>query len=205
MVMDDVLIHKIKDRLTHPLPGPDAQFRMVPSFRLAVTKTAVTAKAGVLLFLYPKSDEWHIVFMKRPDYEGTHGGQISFPGGKFDPPDVNLSETALRETEEEIGVPASKITLLGALSPLYIPVSEYEVYPFIGFSNSRPDFKIDPHEVRYLIEAKVIDLLDLSARKEKLYTSERVTGIIPYFNLHGHEVWGATAMILNEFLVLITS
>jgi 8-oxo-dGTP pyrophosphatase MutT (NUDIX family) len=141
--------------------------------------------------------------MKRPDYEGTHGGQISFPGGKFDPPDANLQETALRETKEEIGVPAGTITLLGPLSPLYIPVSEYEVYPFIGFCDSRPDFKIDPHEVDYLIEARMIDLLDPSTRKEKHYSSDRVTGTVPYFNLDGNEVWGATAMILNEFLRLI--
>jgi 8-oxo-dGTP pyrophosphatase MutT (NUDIX family) len=201
--MDEKLIQKIKERLTQPLPGPEAQFQMAPSFRLTMNKTTVTAKAGVLLLLYPKSNEWNIIFMKRPDYEGTHGGQISFPGGKFDPPDENLLETALRETKEEIGVPAITITMLGPLSPLYIPVSEYEVYPFIGFCDSMPEFKIDPHEVDYLIEARVIDLLNPSTRMKKRYSSDRVTGTVPYFNLDGNEVWGATAMILNEFLALI--
>ena len=196
-------IQNLKYKLSLPLPGREAQFLMAPSFRISITKTIVTAKAGVLLLLYPTDDEWSIVFMKRSDYLGIHSGQISFPGGKFDVSDTNMEDTALRETEEEIGVYSNEINILGSLTKLYIPISEFEVYPVVGFSNTRPNFKIDPHEVQYLIEAKLNDLLNLSIRMEKSYSDNNVTGIIPYFNLDGHEVWGATAMILNEFLTLI--
>lgn len=201
--MNDTFIRNLKVKLSLPLPGREAQFIMAPSFRKSITKTTITAKAGVLLLLYPNNNEWTIVFMKRQEYIGIHSGQISFPGGKFHPSDTNMECTALRETEEEIGVPAAKITILGPLTKLYIPISEFEVSPLVGFSSSKPVFKIDPYEVQYLIEAKVVDLLNPSIRMEKPYSDNNVTGIIPYFDIDGHEVWGATAMILNEFLTLI--
>ncbi len=196
-------IQNLKYKLSLPLPGREAQFLMAPSFRKSMTKYTVAAKAAVLLLLYPKNDEWSIVFIKRSDYLGIHSGQISFPGGKFDIPDTNMEDTALRETEEEIGVTATELTIIGKLTKLYIPVSEFEVYPVVGFTNTRPVFKIDPYEVQYLIEAKVKNLLNLSIRMERSYSDNYVTGIIPYFNIDSHEIWGATAMILNEFLTLI--
>ncbi len=196
-------IQNLKYKLSLPLPGREAQFLMAPSFRISMTKTTVAAKAGVLLLLYPTNNEWNIVFIKRSDYMGIHSGQISFPGGKFDIPDKNMEDTALRETEEEIGVSATEINILGRLTKLYIPVSEFEVYPVVGFTNTKPVFKIDPHEVQYLIEAKVNYLLNLSIRMERSYSDNNATGIIPYFNIDSHEVWGATAMILNEFLTII--
>lgn len=201
--MDHQWIQSLKKRLTLPLPGQEAQFLMAPSFRLSMTQTSISAKAGVLILLYPESSEWNIVFMKRPDYEGVHGGQISFPGGKFDPADSGLVQTALREAKEEIGINPESIEILGTLTPLYIPVSEYEVYPVVGIAAEKPQFVIDPYEVQYLIETPLSVLLDPQICKEKPYQSSRYTGTVPYFLVQGHEIWGATAMILSEFITIV--
>ncbi len=201
--MNDAFINKLKRKLSLPLPGRAAQQPMAPSLRMNHGNSRVLAQAGVMLFLYPKDNEWNLAFIKRQEYPGAHSGQISFPGGKADVLDSSIQHTALRETEEEIGVPASQINILGSLTKLYIPVSEFEVYPFVGFSQALPQFKIDPHEVQYLIQIKVNDLLNPAIRLERPYTQHDLNGTIPYFDLQGHEIWGATAMILNEFLTLI--
>jgi 8-oxo-dGTP pyrophosphatase MutT (NUDIX family) len=201
--MNDSLIQKLKHKLSLPLPGREAQFRMAPSLRAADSKTRILSKAGVLLFLYPNGNDWCIAFIKRQEYPGVHSGQISFPGGKTDSLDLNTAHTALRETEEEIGVSAKQINMLGQLTKLCIPVSGFEVYPFVGFTYAKPAFKIDAHEVQYLIEAKLTDLLIPSARQERPYSDQELMGTIPYFSVQGHQIWGATAMILNEFLTLI--
>lgn len=193
----------VQKQLQLPLPGRDAQFRMAPSFRIAIEKNNTAQQAAVMLLLYPKNGALHIVFMKRAEYQGSHSGQISFPGGKKDFSDPSLISTALRETEEEIGIPASSIAVLGQLSPLYIPVSGFEVWPFVGFVNLGPVFNICAHEVQYIIEFPVMDLLQPHLKKERPYSGANYSGTIQYFDIDGHEVWGATAMILNEFLEII--
>jgi 8-oxo-dGTP pyrophosphatase MutT (NUDIX family) len=201
--MTEKVISEIKQRLREPLPGKSAQFQMAPSFRLSITKKNVSAQAGVMLLLYPNPTQLHLVLIKRTEYPGTHSGQISFPGGKFEHTDQNFIETALRETEEEIGVKMSDIEILGQLTPLYIPASEFEVYPAVGFTKSRPLFRIDKNEVQYLIETDLDFLLNPSTKAIKPYIVEAYQGDVPYFNIEGNEVWGATAMILNEFLEII--
>jgi 8-oxo-dGTP pyrophosphatase MutT (NUDIX family) len=201
--MDKSLIPHIKHKLTQQLPGRAAQLRMAPTFRPDIEKSHNAKKAGVLLLLYPNPVELYIVFMKRPAYEGVHSAQISFPGGKVDTKDLTMAGTALRETHEEIGIKPEAIEIIGALTPLYIPVSEMDVYPIVGFHPTVPNFLIDPVEVDYLIEEPLQNLIHYDIRKTKPFESEKYTGNIPYFDVQGNHIWGATAMILNEFLEVL--
>ena len=196
------IVPAIKQRLTLPLPGKYMQMQMAPTFRPDINNQQTSVKAGVMILLYPNPTELYVVLMKRPEYPGTHSGQISFPGGKFEANDENLIKTALRETEEEIGVLSSNVMVLGQLTPLYIPASEFEVYPTVGFID-KPQFIIDPQEVEYVIEAEANFLLRPDKKGSNGFQITNTQGDIPYFNINGNHVWGATAMILNEFLEIV--
>lgn len=201
--MDKSFISIIKERLTRPLPGTSAQLKMSPTFRPVTNNDVSATKAGVLLLLYPNPAELFLVFMKRPTYPGVHSAQVSFPGGKLDTTDQDMTDTALRETFEEIGIVREKIEILGTLTPLYIPVSEMKVFPMVGFCAEKPAFKIDPNEVAYLIEEPLQSFFKAEVKKIKPFTSEKYTGKIPYFDIQENHIWGATAMILNEFLEIV--
>lgn len=156
-----------------------------------------------MILLYPEHGELTTVFMKRTVYPGVHSGQISFPGGRFEPEDSDLQTTALRETEEEFGIDARSIKVLGKLTPLFIPVSRMEVHPFVGYLTERPMFLPDPREVERLIEIRIAALLQASIVKTKPQNYKDYKGFVPYFEVHENHVWGATAMILSEFLEII--
>ena len=203
--MNEALITRLKQCLTLPLPGRIAQLKMAPSYRPDVERPANATKAGVLILLYPNPANLHIVFQKRTEYPGVHSAQISFPGGKFDSNDENLVETAIRETEEEIGISNESIEVIGRLTPLYIPVSEIEVYPTVAFMAKKQSFTIDPEEVDYLIEEPLNNLLKPGIIQTKQYTSRQYSGIVPYYDIQGNHVWGATAMILSEFIEVLVS
>jgi 8-oxo-dGTP pyrophosphatase MutT (NUDIX family) len=141
--------------------------------------------------------------MKRPDYDGAHSGQISFPGGKVETDDENLEQTALRETSEELGILKNKIQILGKLSPLKIQVSGFEVNPFVGFINEKPFWKPDPDEVAYLIEAPVTELLNPSISKIENWKLHNTNVDVPFYKIENEKIWGATAMILSEFIEII--
>ena len=141
--------------------------------------------------------------MLRPDYGGPHSGQVSFPGGKKEEADKDLTATALREANEELGIPSSHVDILGNLTELFIIASNFVVQPVIGYLDFRPEFKLDPREVVEVIETPVSELLRPEIRKERPFEVGRGIEIIaPYFNINGHHVWGATAMMLNEFLTV---
>ncbi len=203
--MDSEIIERLKQRLTGPLPGRNAQIKMAPSFRSEVEMSERTIKAGVVILLYPNPVELYLVLMKRTEYPGVHSAQISLPGGKFDPGDQSLEDTALRETFEEIGISPESIIILGKLTPLYIPVSEIEVYPVVAYSQQKQTFHTSPDEVDYLIEAPLINLMDPNIISTEPYRDRRYTGTIPFYNIQGNHVWGATAMILSEFLEVLKS
>ena len=192
------------DILLHKLPGEKAQLRMAPTFRGNLSSEGLAMEAAVLVLFYPSDGKTHLVFIKRNEYDGPHSAQVSFPGGVREAGDLNLEETALRETREELGV-SGKIEVLGALTPLHIPVSNFMVYPFVGWMEESPVFHPDPSEVQYVIEAALGDLMDPSSRdSETLYHHDQHIEA-PFYRVGEEKIWGATAMMLSEVLHLATS
>jgi 8-oxo-dGTP pyrophosphatase MutT (NUDIX family) len=200
------IISSIQKELMNPLPGPELQMQMSSMRRIRelmdMKDTSRWVKSSVLLLLYPAESGQKIstVLIQRPNYEGVHGGQISLPGGRWEEGDKDLAATAIREAKEEIGIDAANVSLIGSLSELYIPPSSYIVYPFVGFSVKRPYFRLDPHEVDSIIEIGLGDLIndDLVVRKN-IYVRDGFSVFGPCFEIDNYTIWGATAMILNEF------
>ncbi len=192
-------VRMIKARLQEPLPGISAQLKMSPEHRRDLFTDLPPQKAGVLLLLYPKEKTLSTIFIKRTTYDGPHSGQVSLPGGKSETFDSSIVETALREAYEEIGINPSNVEILGMLTPLIIPVSNFEVTPVVGYTENSPDFVIDPNEVDYLIELNINRLTDpiIVKRRQALLNNRLVN--VPYYQLDNDEIWGATAMIISEF------
>lgn len=157
-------------------------------------------RGGVLVLLYPddQGGELTVVLTRRTDNMANHRGQISFPGGSVDPADASTAHTALREACEEIGVCASDVRLLGELTPLYIPPSNFRIYPHVAYAARRPLFNPQPTEVAELLEAPLRHFMDDRAVGEEQRIVMGQPMRIPYFLVHGHKVWGATAMVLAE-------
>ena len=197
----------LKDEILKGLPGTDEQWQMASSDRFIKNFPRFPGKdarvAAVLILLYPHKGTVWTVFMQRPDYNGVHGGQISFPGGKQEAIDNDVIETAFREANEEIGVIKEKINIIGKLTPLFIPVSNMIVTPVIGWTNEKPMYNYISDEVAFLIEADLKTLLDPSIVKSKPFEIRGELVDIKYFDYKGYTIWGATAMILHELLILI--
>jgi 8-oxo-dGTP pyrophosphatase MutT (NUDIX family) len=203
------LIKDLKASVRGDLPGELVQFQMATTYRYRKGEPPISAKkAAVLLLLYPgvNAREQQLVLIKRIDHNRAdhHRGQISLPGGRHEPMDEDLSFTALREANEEVGVNPHNVELIGSLTNLYVPVSNYLIHPYLGVATERPDFRAQPSEVREIIETPLHLLQDPEVRKigEIATPSQYVLKDVPYFDIFGNVVWGATAMILNEFLNL---
>jgi 8-oxo-dGTP pyrophosphatase MutT (NUDIX family) len=192
----------LRECIQENLPGRNSQYRMAPGIRLENVHD-LYRNAAVMILLYRREGNWHFVLMKRPEYIGAHSNQVSLPGGIREDADPDLQTTALRETREELGLDDSLIRVAGALTTLEIPVSGIEVTPFIGIFPGKPLFRPDPHEVSYLIEVPLKDLLMPEKVKQDVRTILCKPVKVPYFHLCGEQVWGATAMILSEFLEII--
>ena len=195
-------IEDLRTELTRNLPGEDAQFGMAPMarprMREALAAAPVVHQSAVLLYLFPKQDEWCLVLMKRPNYDGTHSGQVGIPGGRLESGESYL-QAAIREFEEEMGVCVENRNLLGKLSDLFIPPSNYLVRPFVAYTLDPPVYTPDPLEVAEVIELSIEWLLnDAAVKRGRVRLSTGVNIVSPYFEVAGHMVWGATAMILNE-------
>jgi 8-oxo-dGTP pyrophosphatase MutT (NUDIX family) len=203
------LSQKLKYRLSLPLPGITAHLKMMHEERKKTImryKTPDNAKKGaVLILLFPDEHKIKTVLLLRQEYDGVHSGQVSFPGGKWEEGDNDLAATAVREAYEETGVMKDDVQIAGALSPIYIPPSNFLVYPFVGTISYKPDFLPSTIEVQTLIEADIEKLCDDSIISEKEITLKNgIKMVVPYYNIGGHTVWGATAMILSEFRMLLT-
>jgi 8-oxo-dGTP pyrophosphatase MutT (NUDIX family) len=198
---------RLRDALQRPLPGLPAQMQMAPVPRPGTTDVSELKpdcrRAGVLVLLYPCGDELYLVLTRRTDLIESHRGQISFPGGGLHPGE-SAREAALRETEEELGVPPAGLNLLGELSPIYIPASDFCVYPLVAFAAQRPDFIPNRHEVAEVIDVPLSRLLDPATRSEEVWEWRDTDRIVPFYAIGEHKVWGATAMMLCELLTLIS-
>ena len=156
-------------------------------------------KAAILMLVYPKNDIAHLVLIVRNSYSGVHSSQIAFPGGKVDPVDKSFLETALRETFEEIGISPNEINVIRSFSEIFIPPSNFLVYPFLGFSTQNLSFIPDPKEVATIIECPLSELLnDENKILKRMATSYSKNIEVPAYQVNEHIVWGATAMILSE-------
>jgi 8-oxo-dGTP pyrophosphatase MutT (NUDIX family) len=195
-------LEELGSLLGSELPGEKAQYQMAPGLRIDPGQ-ARYQNAAVLILLYSKEESVFTVLMKRPEYPGAHSGQVSFPGGKHEEGDADLRNTAVREAGEELGIDPERVRVLGELSPLKIPVSGMEVLPVVAHYPAAPDFSPDPAEVDYLIETPLTDLMNPDTRQERIKTILCKLVRVPYYNINGNQVWGATAMILSEFLEII--
>lgn len=187
-----------------PLPAMKAHAKMAPFERLESLKNKASENnnprsAAVMMLLYPKNGMTHLVLIVRNSYEGVHSGQIAFPGGKYEKEDKNFKETALRETHEEVGISPERMKIIRPFTPMYIPPSNFMVYPFLGICNDEICFVPDPSEVAQIVELPLADFLsDAIVIEANLSTSYAQNINVPAFDIEGHIVWGATAMILSE-------
>jgi 8-oxo-dGTP pyrophosphatase MutT (NUDIX family) len=199
----------LRRALAGPLPGLDAQLRMAPRFKTGTEPRLLSddlRPAAALLLIYPHADEWHVPLTVRGSQLTHHTGQISLPGGRIDPGE-SPEDAAVREAYEEIGIVPASLEILGRLTPLPIPVSGHVLHPIVGMVSQRPLFQLAPHEVERLIEAPVARLQQPDAVRweERMRTRPpHVLMDVPYFDINNERVWGATAMVLAEFLALVT-
>lgn len=204
----DFVVDLLQKALLHPLPGKESHLRMSPLpvdwRRFTSTVTSSYKKSGVLLLFYPKEAGVFFPLIKRPSYPGIHSDQVGLPGGKAEPEDPDIIRTALREAEEEIGIDAGKVTVLGTLSDLYIPSSSYVVTPVLGYMKEAPSFVPDSREVSKILETQLTALVNPSLKKQtQLKAGNGLELYTPYFDVYGEVVWGATAMILSELIDLL--
>jgi len=196
-------IGRLKRQLLLPLPGAIAHetLRAVPSdlTKLKFDHKLPPKPGSVLILLYEEDGLIKFPLTKRATYKGAHSGQISLPGGKKELGETEI-ETALRECEEEIGVKQSEVTILGRLTDFFVIPSNFLVTPIIGFTTFKPIYKPDPVEVDTIIDASISLLLEAAAIKEKeIIVANEFKLHAPHFEVEGEIVWGATAMMLNEF------
>ena len=200
-------IEELKQKFLRPLPGALSHLKMSPSHRMEDFSglndmMPLAKRSAVLVLLFPDKGQLKTVFIKRSEYDGVHSGQISFPGGQYESTDKSFEDTALRETNEEIGVSSDKIQLVGQLTDFYIPPSNFLVKVFVGYSNQKPEYIPDKKEVQSVVEVDMDDLYDSNniTQKEFYSTSRKILVNAPTYIINGVEIWGATAMIVSELL-----
>lgn len=199
-------VEKLGRRLLCELPGRIAHERMMPVFpegKINYFSDKPLRKAAVLICLFPINGVTHTVLIERTQDSGPHSGQIAFPGGRFEESDADLTQTALREAFEEVGIIPSKLCVLGNLSPISIPVSGFSVMPVVANTDTLPLFIPAADEVKSLVVCKLEELLE--SRTSGLVQVRDFEIEAPYYIANGRIVWGATAMLLSELENLLYS
>lgn len=196
---------RVRDALDRPLPGSDAHLTLAPRPRRGwhpgeIPTGARTAAALVLL--YPLGEAPHLLLTVRAGQLAQHAGQVSFPGGGLEP-DETIHQAALRETHEEVGVDPREVRLIGALSPLYIPGSNFALYPVVGVADWPPTWQAAAGEVGRVLETPLAELLTTAGPHRGYRCHEDRRYQVPFFEIGGERVWGATAMILAELIAVI--
>lgn len=204
--------HKLLDRLrvrlqNGDLPGEAAQRTMAPPLRGEYPAPPANARrASVMALLYPIDERLHLLYIQRTSPKrDRHAGQISFPGGSVDPGDTDAVDTALRELAEEVGVARKGIEVLGALTPLYIPVSNFMVDVLVGYRAEQPDFVLQQSEVARILELPLVDFLKEDTVKigPRKLANGMVLPDVPFWAIQGEEIWGATSMMTGELVEII--
>jgi 8-oxo-dGTP pyrophosphatase MutT (NUDIX family) len=197
---------RLRGRLGGTLPGIAAQLRFVPSPIVRGWEPGQypsdTRQAAALLLLYPNEAGVAVPLTVRAGHLARHAGQISLPGGATDPGET-IADAALREAAEEIAVDPATVRVLGELTPVHVIVSGFTLHPVVGVTDVRPAFQAAPGEVQEILEVSLDDLRDASRIRQGTRIREGVAIEYPYFDLLGHQVWGATAMVLGEFICLL--
>jgi 8-oxo-dGTP pyrophosphatase MutT (NUDIX family) len=199
------LTRALPERLTDVLPGLDGQIRMSPRPRFGWRPGEVprdARRSGVVLLFYPIADRPHVVLTVRDSKLPHHAGQVSLPGGAAEP-NESIDEAVLREAQEEVGVDPGMLRIVGALTPLHVPISGYVLHPRVALAGERPAWRPDTREVARVLEAPLERLCDpaiLGCEVREYY--ERPVDV-PFFRLDGEKIWGATAMVLSEFLCVL--
>lgn len=205
---------EFKDKVSNlknlELPGVEAQHKLAPLLRIQeLANTDIQSKkpnrAGVMALFYPNKNEiTNLVLILRKTYKGVHSNQVGFPGGRVENFDKNLKYTALRETEEEVGIPKRDIEVIKKLTKLYIPPSNFWVHPYVGLLSKTPNLIPQESEVEQILEVDLEDFMDeRNLISQQLNTSYAKNIQVPAFQLNGHVVWGATAMMLSELKDLL--
>jgi len=201
-------IEQLKIKLNGtPLPGLEVQMAMAPATRQEELRRKMNSnearQSAVLVLFYPIDNSPHLIFIKRPVDDTVHSGQIAFPGGRVEPDDRSFANTALREANEEVNIDPGQVTVIGSLSKLHIPPSNFDVYPIIGFSKSRHDLKGN-YEVDRILEVSIDELLDPKTKTYKTI-NHRLGKLVdvPCYFVEGEIIWGATAMMLGELLEIV--
>lgn len=202
-----LFVNVLTQKLKYPLPGESAHRAMQASSKLRLTfkPNARTRKSAVLVLFYPYKEEIYFPLILRPAYDGVHSGQVAFPGGRFENTDENLIRTALREAQEEIGLRLNDVKVVGVLTELFIPASNFYVLPVIATMPYRPDFYPDPREVEDIFEInlkeisdiEIIGSGDIQVRGEQVHA--------PHYMVQGYKIWGATAMMISELLTVLNA
>ncbi len=194
----------LEEHIPDKIPGEKVHAEMAPLRQLsseALKQASHVKESAVAIHLFEKNNNLHVILTQRNTYDGAHSGQVSFPGGKRDQVDKTLLETARRESFEEIGLDVSKGKLIGEITPIYIPVSQFKVTPFVFYHEAELfDLKPEPREVKsifslpgnILLDDKIIQLKDIFISKD--FTLKNV----PCFVYEEYIIWGATAILLNE-------
>ncbi|MCB9015392.1 MAG: CoA pyrophosphatase [Lentimicrobiaceae bacterium] len=205
----DRFIEKLPSALLSELPGPRAHEILAPSNRNELIKNSKgidqARKSSVLILLFPDEvREVHTAFIKRVEYEGVHSGQVAFPGGKFEETDSSLENTALRESHEEIGLEEKNIKIVGQLSDLFVPPSNFIIRPFVATTEVKPGFIADKREVAEIFTVPLSYFTNNGVLQEYSIPFRNGNQVkVPGFMFQNHLIWGATAMILSELIYII--
>ncbi len=209
----------LQERLQQALPGVKSHMKMAPAHR-ELEFSGIRNKdfnprlSAVLVLLYPDApfagsitQPLKVVFIRRSEYVGIHSGQIAFPGGRYEDADGDLLETAKREVEEEIGVARNSYTVIGQLTDLYVPPSNFLVRAYVAYAPQRPSYVLDEREVQDVIETDLSHFYNpgIIKTKEFLAHASLTSTNAPYYDLDGVTIWGATAMMMAELVDLISN
>jgi len=201
---------ELQQKLSNPLPGSVSHKKMASQHRVKHFNNDTfdipnAKKSAVMILFFHEDNDLKMIVIRRSKYVGIHSGQIAFPGGRFEEEDKDVRTTALREIHEEIGIPDEKIEIIGRLSDIYVPPSNFLISVFVGYLSERPIYKIQEREVDEIIEIPFDDFYKPDVIKEKDFyvNSIKAVSMAPYFDVTNAEIWGASAMVISELLDIL--